>query len=131
MSTATSAPSVNWDTRGHGSTPKQLDLDYFGFTRPMTPEEFRRLVPPGVSNPATPEFISGAIAAGEAVCPPFLLVEWLEEDKVWQINGHEGRSRSVAAPAGVPMPVSILPLGIRARHLTPDMLAAGFLPERS
>ena len=120
---------INWDRHGIGNVPKQIDLDYFGFTRPMTPAEFQALVPAGVSNPRTKNFLGPKVAAGEPVAPPFLLVNWDDELKRWRIYGHEGRSRSCVAPADEPMPVSILPLGIRSRHLTDEMLVAGFVPE--
>lgn len=123
---------MNWDLRGIGSVPNQVDLSYFGFEKPMTYSEFRSLVPAGNWNEDTIEYVKQAVLSGTPVAPPFLSVEWT--GSAWQVIDHEGRSRSDAAHFMDPdsmIPVSILPRGFRARHLTPEMLGAKFLPQKA
>ena len=121
--------SVNWDVKGIGSIPYQVDIDYYGFTRNLTPEQFLDLVPPGVSGPTTKDFISEEIKKGTPIAPPYLRVKWDKARKAWQIMDHEGRSRSRAAPSGRPMPVSIKPEDFRARDLTPEVKAAPLIAQ--
>jgi hypothetical protein len=121
---------VNWDRRGIGGVPKQIDIDYFGFTREMTATEFQRLVPPGTSNPGTKDALQPKAEAGEAIAPPFLIVDWDEENKMWNVIDHEGRSRSRLVCGHDTIPVDILPRGMRARDITPEMAKAGFIPQR-
>lgn len=124
---------INWDVSGIGGVPNQQSVDYFGFTKQMTPAEFRALVPPGNENSATKEFILQAIPKGDPIAPPFLIVGWVHESKSWQVFDHEGRSRSDAARQVAPsatMPVSIFPSGMRARNLTPEMIDAPFIAQR-
>lgn len=121
---------VNWDRKGIGSVPKQIDLHYFGFTKEMYAAEFQRLVPVGVSNSKTADDLRPKAEAGEAIAPPFLIVDWDEDAKMWQVVNHEGRSRSRLVCASDKIPVDIFPRHIRARHLTPEMLKASFIPQR-
>src|SRR5574343_7341 len=120
----TESQKINWDVRGVGGTPNQQTVDYFGFTRPMTPHEFRQLVPHGNAHPDSAGFLAGEMRKGTAIAPPFLQLDWVADRSAWQVVDHEGRSRADAAmvvdPAGM-IPVSMLPRGLRARHLTPEM----------
>jgi hypothetical protein len=128
------APVVNWDAKnGYGETPNQKDIDYFGFIKKMTPQEFRSLVNPGNSSPGTVAKAKKWIEAGEGISPPFLKVTWNEKSKQWQVDDHEGRSRTDAAMAAgeTSMPVHIFPSGwMRARHITPEMKSAPFVPQK-
>lgn len=123
---------INWDANGHGGTPNQVDIDYFGFTKQMTPKEFRSLVPEGNWNTDTIGFVKDAVAKGEAIAPPFLLTKWDEDNKRWLVLDHEGRSRSDASQEMFPdqqIPIHIIPRGLRARHMTDEMKAAPFVAQ--
>ena len=112
--------------------PNQIDINYFGFVKYMTPEEFRRLVPGGVSGAETKDFVVGALGRGEKLGPPFLSATWDDAAGVWKINDHEGRSRSDAVSevfGNVAIPVHVFPSGLRARDLTPAMREAAFIPQ--
>lgn len=121
---------VNWNRSGIGSVPKQVDIDYFGFTRMMTVSAFQRLAPPGVTNKETYATLKPKADAGEKIAPPFLLVDWVAEHGVWQVTGHEGRSRSRLASGDERIPVDVIPRSVRARDLTPEMMNASILPQR-
>lgn len=130
LSPMTEDCKVNWNRRGIGGVPKQIDLDYFGFTKEMTASEFQRLVPPGVSRLSTATDLRPKAEAGEAIAPPFLIVDWDAENKMWIVLNHEGRSRSRLVCGHDKLPVDIFPRHIRARDLTPEMIAAPFIPQR-
>lgn len=126
---------VRWDPRdGIGSVPMNQEVAYRGFVKGMYPEQFRRLVPAGVSGRDTKEFIKKALVEGKALGQPFLTVAWKEDEKAWQVLDHEGRSRSDAIHEVFPndrMPVHIFPQGLRARDLTKEMLTAPFLKQQT
>jgi hypothetical protein len=122
-----------FDADGHGGTPNQVDIDYFGFVLPMKISKFRKLVPSGAWNPKTKDFILKAIDNGEKIAPPFLVVKWDDNNKVWNVLDHEGRSRSdaVAQKYGdIEIPIHILPNGMRARNITTEMRNAPFTPQQ-
>ena len=131
----TTASPIKWDATGHGSTPNQVDIGYFGFVKDMKPDEFRALVPAGNFDKNSIEFIKEAVAKGEAVAPPFLMAKWDDEGKQWLVQDHEGRSRTDAAKQLAPehtIPIHILPTGYhRARHITEEMRNAPFVPQRT
>ncbi len=127
---------IKWDTTTHdaiGIVPDQIELNYKGFTVPMTPTAFRSLVPEGRMSETTPTYIKEAIEKEEPIAPPWLAASWDETRKMWKVNSHEGRSRSDAAAEiapNEPMPVSILlDGGLRARDLTDEMRSAKFIPQ--
>ena len=124
--------AVTFGPNGIGAVPLNRDVNYFGFVREMTPQEFRALVPPGVSGSKSAAYIAQAIAKDEPLGNPWLQVKWLPDEKAWQVTNHEGRSRSDAIRAVDPtfkIPVHIFPVGLRARHLTPEMRVAPLLPQ--
>jgi len=136
MSRAVSPSPIEniFDSReGIGQVPNQIDINYFGFVKYMTPDEFRRLVPGGVSDTETKDFVVGALSRGEKLGPPFLSATWDDTAGVWKIKDHEGRSRIDAVRevyGTVPVPVHIFPTGMRAGDLTPQMRDAAFIPQR-
>lgn len=129
--------AIKWDPNGIGTVPFQAgeNVAYFGFYRKMLPSEFMALCPPGVTNERTPDYIAQQSAAGKTVANPYLSCDWDAKGKFWRTIDHEGRGRSTAAGREAPgkkIPVVIFPRGgLRARHLTPEMLAAPIKPQRS
>lgn len=118
---------------GIGSVPNQMDLDYFGFSKPMSVKRFRSLVPAGVSGEKTKDYIISALKRGEKIGPPFLIVKWLGE--AWKVLDHEGRSRSDAIAElwgnDQIIPIHIFPYGMRRRNLTDEMLGCDvFIPQK-
>ena len=124
--------TINWDRRdGVGAVPDQSNINYLGFERLMLPMEFRALVPSGVWNRDTTQFIIDKIKKGEPIAPPFLIVEWDVDSNTWTVMNHEGRSRVDAAISlGINTPIAIsmlprLPRGeLRARNITDEMRTA-------
>ena len=126
---------VNWDRKkGHGQTPNQADISYFGFTKEMSPEEFRRLVPSGNWDIKTVDFIKEEIKKNNPISPPFLITELRKiDDNIYlQVIDHEGRSRSDACKnLGVEkIPVDIFVKNYRARHISPEIKEAKLLHQK-
>jgi hypothetical protein len=125
---------IVWDrSKGIGNVPNQQELDYFGFERNMKPSEFRQYVPKGVWNKDTKSFLASETSKGKTVAPPFLKVEWDKENKAWRVSNHEGRSRadySAELNADADIPVSMLPVGMRARDITPEMRSAPIIGQQ-
>jgi hypothetical protein len=119
---------------GIGAVPFNQEIDYMGFVTRMTPREFRRIVPAGVSGPKTKEYVKQALQQGKKLGTPFLEVKWDDKNKVWQTTGHEGRSRvdAIAELFGndLLIPIHIFPGGMRARDMTDEMKKAPILPQR-
>jgi hypothetical protein len=126
-------PTIKWDARnGIGSTPHQVDINYFGYVRPMSPETFRRIAHTGNWDARTIPFAVDLMQKGEAIAPPFLEVTWDEKAKVLRAYGHEGRSRTDAAMQVAPsekIPVHIFVRNFRARNLTDQIKNAPIIPE--
>jgi hypothetical protein len=123
---------IKWDVNGIGSTPSQADINYFGFTKVMTPAEFRSLVPAGNFDSATIEFTKQSVAGGEKIAPPFVTANWNEDAGWWEVFDHEGRSRTDAATelGATQLPVNMIPRGWhRARHITQEMRDAPIIPQ--
>jgi len=117
-----------------GALPFEKDVNKTGFILPMTSSEFRSLVPYGVSNKDTKEFVINALKAGKTVRQPHLSVEWSEKYKVWVVEDHEGRSRSDAIGelyGDEQMEVHIFPYGLTAQEITPEMKASPFISQDS
>lgn len=115
---------------GIGAVPFNASVEYRGFVKPMTPAEFRELVPQGYSDQESSLHLIDALKDGKQFGNPFLIVKW--KNGKWKVTDHEGRSRSdaVAAVYGqIDMPVHIFPIGLRARDLTEDMTSAEFIPQ--
>lgn len=120
---------------GIGAVPYNQDVNYMGFITYMTTKKFRELVPPGVWDLNTKEYVIQAIKDGQKLGTPFLEVRWDEKNKVWQTVGHEGRSRMDAIGeifgTDVLVPVHMFPgPSMRARHITDEMKRATILPQR-
>ncbi len=124
---------VRFDPKdGIGAVPNNQSIDYFGFQKKLTPDQFLQLAKPQMMEPTAPG-IEKAIRKGKAVGPPFFSVEWREKVGAWRITSHEGRNRSIAIRNINPktlMPVHFFPSGgLRARDLTPEMLQASIISE--
>lgn len=121
--------------KGIGAVPFNADIDYFGFSKTMTASEFLKLAAKTDLSKKTVKGLAEQLAAGKKFGNPFLNVEWNPSTKTFQVIGHEGRHRSQALleqfGPDAEMPVHIFPAGMRARNLTPEMLEAPFLPEKS
>ncbi len=126
--------NVNWDPNGMGETPNSRNVDYLGFTKYMSPQEFLSLVPKGFSNKDTVPLAEQKIKNNEPICPPFLLTKWDEKNNQWITIDHEGRSRTQAAlnifGNNISIPVHIFPYGMRARNITEEMKNAKFIPQK-
>ena len=117
---------------GIGSVPWNQEVNYRGFVKKMTPDEFRSLVPKGNWDITSIERIKDAIKNGKGIGNPFLEVQWLDDIKKWQVIDHEGRSR-VDAMKEIGfnnIPVHIFPIRLRARDLTDEMKNAEFIPQK-
>jgi hypothetical protein len=117
---------------GIGAVPNNQEIDYKGFVKEMSPDEFRRLVPYGVSGDETKDYVIDALKEGKKLGQPFLLVEWSEDNKVWFVKDHEGRSRmdAIAEVYGqISVPVHIFPRSMRARDITDEHRNAIFIPQ--
>ena len=124
---AAGVPDVFDAKDGYGAVSNNQEVDYRGFRAFLTPEQFRSLVPPGVSGESTRSFISEKLSSGEKIGQPFLLVDWDKENGVWRVSNHEGRSRSDAFAdvfGQQPMEVHFFPLNARAESITPEMRVA-------
>ena len=124
---AAGVPDVFDANDGYGAVPNNQEVDYRGFRAFLTPEQFRSLVPPGVSGESTRSFISEKLSSGEKIGQPLLLVDWDKENGVWRVSNHEGRSRSDAFAdvfGQQPMEVHFFPLNARAESITPEMRVA-------
>jgi len=127
------ASKIRFDRKdGIGAVPFQQNINYYGFTKMMTPKYFRSLVPKGVSGKDTFDRLS-SIKGEVVLAPPFLQARWNDENKVWQVIDHEGRSRTDFCIAnGVDLiPVDIFPRdGMRSRDITDEMKEAPFIPQK-
>lgn len=104
---------------GTGGVPNQKSIDYFGFTKEMTPKDFLSLAAPIHDyDQETVNYFIQKYKAGEPVGNPFLTAEYDEETNTLQIKSHEGRHRMRALLEVAPdetVPVHIFPIGKRAR----------------
>jgi hypothetical protein len=124
--------SIFDDENGIGSVPLSQEIQYRGFTKIMTPEQFRKLVPPAYSKKSKDFFVK-AIQQGKKIGHPFLMTDWNDKKQSWQVTNHEGRSRSdaIATIYGqIPFPVHILPNHLRARNIIPEMMNATIMPQK-
>jgi hypothetical protein len=124
--------NINWNAKGIGGVPDQENIDYFGFTIPMSYSDFRLLAAKGNWDKETIPYIENAIKEGKEIAPPFLQAKWDGKKGVWKVSSHEGRSRSDAVNNLFPnskIPVNIFPSGMRGRDVTPEMRSAPFVSE--
>ena len=121
--------AVAFDARkGIGQVPNNIDVDYLGFVKYMTPAQFLDLAAKRPSHPSA-DWIEDEIKKGVPVGQPFLNVDWNDDLKAWLITNHEGRNRCVAiarVDKNTKVPVHVIPYGLRARHLTSEMKKAPF-----
>lgn len=119
---------------GIGSVPWNQDVNYRGFVKQLTSDEFRALVPKGSwGGEKSKEFFVKALKKGKKLGQPFLELEWKEDH--WQVADHEGRSRVDAIKevfgSDFKIPVHMfLRGGLRARDLTPEMLSAPLIKQK-
>jgi len=120
-------PDVFDAAQGIGAVPFNQEVGNRGFRMAMTPSQFRKLVPSGVSTEQTREHVRSELEAGKKIGQPFLSVEWEPTTGVWLVVDHEGRSRSDAfsdVHGQKNMEVHAFPVGMRSQDLTPEMRAA-------
>ena len=130
--------NVRFDqNKGIGATGHNGNIRYEGFVIYMKPQEFLKLNPyrsKAIEN--LPKIHQMLHVEKKPMASPFLLARWNNKEKFWKVEGHEGRGRSMslhAAQPDVEIPVHVIPRGqeeeIRARHLTPEMVNAAFIPD--
>ena len=117
---------ANFSARdGLGSTPFGSDPYYFGFVGLLKPSTFLKLVLPHDDRHEDAANIRKLHNEGYALGVPFLNIK--VDDGVPRITGHEGRARMLAIQkinGDDPVAVHfILGAGLRARDLTPEIIA--------
>jgi hypothetical protein len=127
--------TIKWDNKdGIGSVPDNQDIDYFGFVKPMSAEEFKSIAAPTALREESISGIKKKIESGEGVGSPFLEAKWDNDAKVWRVSGHEGRHRTEAVSQINPnetIPVHIFTKGgMRGKDVTEEMKNAPFIPEK-
>lgn len=124
------------DNKGTGSMPINVDIDYFGFVKQSTTYDFLDAVTRRVYDDSI-EFLVNHIKNGGKIAPPTLFVEWLKDEKLWMITGHEGRGRAKALQKleidefldDHNIPIHIIPYKLRARDINEEKLNADFIKE--
>lgn len=122
---------AEFDPKGWGSTPKGIDIDYFGLQVKMRPSVFLRLAYPltkGTTNPAVATYMQ----RGGKISYPSLDIrepdEWQEGDysKFAKVVDHEGRNRMtnwLKMHGDEPVTVHIfLSNASRRRYITDEMI---------
>ena len=154
---------VVWDVDGLGNVPNHHEINYMGFIKEIAISDFRKLVPSGVNDERTKPFLMDQYEKLQAgvpdeefkqieyvkfiengkmhLAPPFIHATWIESDKVWRVDGHEGRSRTdFVAQLGL---ASMVPLYVltriktidggdfrlKGRDITDEQKNAGFIPQ--
>ena len=116
--------------KGAGSTPNNDNVDYLGLRVMMKPSVFLKLAPP-LGYSADLQRMRDLIQSGGAISAPQLYLEippsWDDEDltKPARVQSHEGRHRMQAIlelEGDEPVETHLFPLGMRRRHLTPQMI---------
>lgn len=116
--------------KGAGSTPNNDNVDYLGLRVMMKPSVFLKLAPP-LGYSADLQRMRDLIQSGGAIGAPQLYLEippsWDDEDliKPARVQNHEGRHRMQAIlelEGDEPVETHLFPLGMRRRHLTPQMI---------
>lgn len=114
---------------GWGAVPNNQEIDYRGIRVAMQPTMFFKLAA-ALDSDHKPE-IEKHISSGGAIGAPFLEIdvpdEWLKGDfsKPARTIGHEGRNRMTSIlklEGDNPIEVHIFPVGLRSRHLTPEII---------
>jgi hypothetical protein len=114
---------------GLGSVPFNQSVYYHGFVAFMKPSTFHTLALPDDSEQRAKNIVK-LVNDSYALGIPFLQVDFKQvEDETGpaMVTGHEGRARMAAVEmlnGDKPVPVHIFLMGgMRARHLTPEMVA--------
>lgn len=131
---------VKFDLNGLGNVPDLHNVDYKGFWVQMTADQFLRLAAPlEITSNRTDSLkrindLKEVIKNETPVAPLFLSVKF-DPNKVAKVQGHEGRHRAYAIKQIAPntkIPVAIFPAnGLRAKHLSEDLIARMYLKVRS
>lgn len=125
---------------GIGAMGVNRDIDYFGFKKKMNIRTFEWLVPNRPGGEDSIDGIYNLIDKGEKIAPPTLFVKWLKTYDAWLVTGHEGRGRIQAICRLIlehrllfinnrNISVHIIPIGMRNRDLTDNMLNAKFISQ--
>lgn len=122
---------------GLGAMPINRDIDYFGFTKMSNPYRFLKLCTERTYDKEGIKYLMDFIKNGGKVGPPTLFVEWLKDEKLWMVTGHEGRGRATAIEnlyirgffIDNKMPVHIIPSRMRSRDMNEEKLNANFIGE--
>jgi hypothetical protein len=135
---------VNYSAKGIGGVPNNAEVDYFGKRVLMKPWQFRRLAAGlGRNNAGSVDAIKQRLQAGEPMGQPFLNIDipdgWENGDfsELAKVVGHEGRNRAYAVEElegeNAEMEVHLFFPGLRARHITPEMMVqlnTALMPEK-
>ena len=134
---------VIYDPNGVGGTPNGREVDYFGYTVWMTPQDFLKLNP---DRGEESEFLAQHFQqeGDVSIAPCWIAVIFNETETAlsseptagtWHVDGHEGRGRAMEINKLQPdelMPVHIFPRGgKRARDLTREMVLSPIQSEVS
>ena len=121
--------SIKYDQKdGIGAVPWNQEVDYRGFKKAMTPDEFLGLALPMYDKGSIQKYID--LINTHGLASPWLEVEW--KGSYWRVVGHEGRHRMAAIKKMNPneqVEVHIFPRGMRARDITNEMKEAVMLPQ--
>lgn len=117
---------------GAGAVPYNQDIDYFGLKVAVAPRTWLKMALELTVEPDTKEKIDKLaqyIANGGEIGPPWFFIkipdDWMTGDlsEPARITGHEGRHRCEAilkAEGNDPIEVHLVPIGRRARDITPE-----------
>ena len=125
---------------GMGAMGVNRDIDYFGFKKKMSVSTFELLVPNRPGGSESIDELYDLIIKGKKIAPPTLFVQWLKLYNAWLVTGHEGRGRIKAIRKLISdkrllfinnrnISVHIIPIGMRSRDLTDNMLNAKFISQ--
>jgi len=129
-------PPLSFDPEeGAGAVPYNKNIDYMGMVRHMPVSEFLDMAYPLHSpDQESLDFLKDHLRKGRSFGQPFLNADWNEDQKQWDVKGHEGRHRSKAISElygpHTQIPVHVFPYGMRARDITDEMRNAPFVSEQ-
>jgi hypothetical protein len=123
---------ISWNAKGIGGVPFQQEDAYHGEIK-MSPERFLELTPSMEGTPDSSEYLEQQAKDGKTIAPPWLDVEWDDQNKIWRATNHEGRHRALAAlrMGETSMPVHLLwTHGMRTKDVTDEMLHAPIMAQK-
>lgn len=116
---------------GLGSVPFNQSVYYHGFVVEIKPSVFADIVLPDDTRLETAKAIGVLVLKGYALGIPFISVDTKAAEEGTgpvRVTGHEGRARMMVVKMSngdEPVPIHVLlGGGTRARHLTPELIAA-------